>query len=617
MRSGLRPLTTVEILDAAWLLLRRNWSSLYACSTVGTLPVALIVLLYFRWLGTIVEGTESDVFYRGTALWALGMTLAWTLNGVARGAVALLALGEARGDPLSPGTAWRGAGRQAAGCAFVALFSFAAVWLGSLFLLVPGLLMSWAWWVARPALLSEERPFAAALRRSWRLTDGYRAKSLGLWLLFVGLVLVGLLNLHLGLRFLADTAAGMLGIDTSGLQRQFVLKNQIYTTLLLTLVFVLLDPLKTAAEVVLYLDLRIRREGADLQERLRVLRAGLAAALALMLLTPTVAGAIPAEQYLARVRSLCRQVESAPSPDRVEPALVGRLRSETVDLPGGQKVSVENAWLGEGMEAWRASRDRTPLIRRLEALERSLTGSGSTAPPPSLDTKQALQQILAEPEFQPLAERPELRDLAKRLTPKTANWWKSFWDWLGKMLFKPFQPKVKLPDPPQGPGVPKEVFYVILGLGALVLLGFIIKWLIERPVREEAPVAGRAGAAAPLEASATENALDHSVDEWELFAQEWLSRGDVRQAIRALYLATLVHLHRERRIEYNRAFTNWVYVRRFQGPAEEQGTLRGLTQIFDEVWYGERPCGEEHYRTFERDVRALGTPAPVAGGARA
>ena len=99
--------------------------------------------------------------------------------------------------------------------------------------------------------------------------------------------------------------------------------------------------------------------------------------------------------------------------------------------------------------------------------------------------------------------------------------------------------------------------------------------------------------------------------EWELFAQEWLGRGDIRQAVRALYLATLVHLHRERRIDYNRALTNWIYVRQFRGESEQKGIFTRLTRTFDEVWYGDRPLGEELYRAFEQGVRALGTPAPT------
>jgi hypothetical protein len=138
---------------------------------------------------------------------------------------------------------------------------------------------------------------------------------------------------------------------------------------------------------------------------------------------------------------------------------------------------------------------------------------------------------------------------------------------------------------------------------------------------ERAPAGGAAvkpapTEAPPLEASATENALDHTVDEWELFAREWLGRGEVRQAIRALYLATLVHLHRERVIDYNRALTNWTYVRHFRGEAERKSILGRLTQVFDDVWYGEHPCEEPLYHSFEQGVRALGTPAPAAGPLR-
>ncbi|HTE17656.1 MAG TPA: DUF4129 domain-containing protein, partial [Armatimonadota bacterium] len=155
------------------------------------------------------------------------------------------------------------------------------------------------------------------------------------------------------------------------------------------------------------------------------------------------------------------------------------------------------------------------------------------------------------------------------------------------------------------------VVWVLLAGVVLFLLALLVRWFVERPMRGDATPATVAAEAPPLEASATENALDHTVDEWELFAQQWLGRGDVRQAIRALYLATLVHLHRERRIDYNRAFTNWVYVRQFRGETDHKGVLRKLTQTFDEVWYGERQCGEEHYRAFEQGARALGTPAPV------
>src|SRR5438105_1891453 len=124
MAADLRPLTTIEILDAAWLVLRRNWAQLYACSGIGTAPIALLVIGYFIWLGTLVEGTEDAVFYTGTAVWGAAMAAAWTLNSVARAAVTAIALGDARGAPVGFGQAWRMALKEGPGSAFVALVSF-------------------------------------------------------------------------------------------------------------------------------------------------------------------------------------------------------------------------------------------------------------------------------------------------------------------------------------------------------------------------------------------------------------------------------------------------------------------------------------------------------------
>lgn len=610
-------MTALEVLDAAWLVLRRHWAVLYASSGLGTAPLALALMAYFYWLGTLVVGTEDSVFYTGTAIWSLVMACGWVLNSLARGAVTAGALAAGRGEAVSFGAVWRTALSRGVGSVFVGLVGFAAPWIAGGCFIAPGLILALGWWVARPVALSEDRPFSAALRRSWVLTDGHRGKAMVLWALATGMWLFAAVNLHLLVQFLISTVAGLLGIDASGIQPYFQPKNQQYLTILAALAFVLVDPLKTCIDAVLYLDLRIRREGADLEERLRALRPEAAlAALLLLLLVPSPARAKSLEDYARRVREVRQQVEKAANPQSVDSAAVGDLRHQLVEMPGGQKLSVRNDWLTEGLGNWETGGDKEALLRRLEALERSLGGAATTAAgpqqaAPAVDTRAALQQVLAQPEFQPLAERSELQGLVKGIDlSKSKNWWQSFWDWIKKTLFSPPPPPKVEPPKWQWKGG-EAVVYVLLGIVVLVLLALLVKWLVERPEQQEARTAATVTEAPPLEASATENALDHTVDEWELFAREWLGRGDVRQAIRALYLATLVHLHRERRIDYNRAFTNWIYVRQFRGDVEQKGTLRTLTRMFDEVWYGERPCGEEQYRAFERGVRDLGTPAPA------
>ncbi len=625
MSQMLRPLKTVEILDAAWLLLRRNWAQFYACSGVTTAPLVLLTLGYFYWLGTIVEGTASETYYSGTIAWAVLMAAAWGLNSVARGAVCATALADARGETLPLARAWLAAGRRAPTALFVGFVTFAAAALTGSCLLAPGIYLALGWWTARPVLLDEERPFAAALRRSWRLTAGYRGRALGLWLLFALLWAMVLFNLHLAIGFLLGSAAGMLGVDTSSVQPFLRLDNQAYLMVLLGLTFVLLDPLKSAADAVFYLDLRVRREGADLHQRLRALW-GAAAVLLLAGCLAAPARAMPLDQYAARVRALRREVERAKSPSELDPVAVGQLRDQLVQLPGSQSVTVQNDWLPESLGAWRDGGDKAAIEHRLEALERSLgvpvgearparRSEGAGAAPASVDARGELKQILQAPEFRPLAERDELKNLIPKVDlRKSKNWWSSFGEWLRNVLFKPKPPNAELPRG-SAPDLTVPI-WILLGLVILFVLALIVRWIVERPLREEGGRPAVAGEIPALEASHTENALDHSVDEWEVFARQWLDRGDVRQAVRSLYLATLVHLHRERRIDYNRAFTNWMYVRQFRGESDARTTLRRLTQMFDEVWYGERPLGAEQYHLFEQGVRSLGTPAPAPGTAR-
>src|SRR5437868_389753 len=116
----LRPLTTLEVLDAGLHIVQRQWARLYAYSSVGTLPVAVLLLYYFYWLSTLVENTDSAAFYAGTAYWSAAMALAWTVNCLARNAATMVALQEMRGEAPAEGF-WQTVRKHAAGSAFVGL----------------------------------------------------------------------------------------------------------------------------------------------------------------------------------------------------------------------------------------------------------------------------------------------------------------------------------------------------------------------------------------------------------------------------------------------------------------------------------------------------------------
>ena len=85
----------------------------------------------------------------------------------------------------------------------VSVIVVGGIFIGSLFLVVPGLILAVLWWIAVPAVVGERKGVFAALGRSAELTKGYR------WQVF-GLVLVVLL-IHVIVILAFVQLAGVFG----------------------------------------------------------------------------------------------------------------------------------------------------------------------------------------------------------------------------------------------------------------------------------------------------------------------------------------------------------------------------------------------------------------------
>jgi membrane-anchored glycerophosphoryl diester phosphodiesterase (GDPDase) len=118
---------------------------------------------------------------------------------------------------------------------------------------------------AAPALLLERLGVIAALRRSWRLVAGSWWRAFGILLL--GAVIAGAINGLVQLPFslvgnlvgaLAGRDGQSLGDVTSGMQIALVITN-VGSVLASTVT----APFTAALTALLYIDLRIRREGLD------------------------------------------------------------------------------------------------------------------------------------------------------------------------------------------------------------------------------------------------------------------------------------------------------------------------------------------------------------------
>ncbi len=285
-----------ELLDSAFTLYRRNVRLILAITVVAQLPLALFSYLVYQLTG--ISGTTTrlqQLSASGTLtphqLSALGPSLAAVL-GVVLGIallqslvvqpVATAAMTRAVGDiyldhRTGVGSAYRAVGQRIWSVVGVALLLFVvgvalvAVTLGlllvSLYVLgsggaavlvvllpaavVAAIVLYTHWLFAAPIVMLERVGARAALRRSWHLARGSALRVFGIT------VLVGLIT-----GFLSAIVGALLGVATQvGDESLRLLLNQMATLV----IAVLIQPISFIVVVLLYYDLRIRREAFDIE----------------------------------------------------------------------------------------------------------------------------------------------------------------------------------------------------------------------------------------------------------------------------------------------------------------------------------------------------------------
>ncbi|HMH82221.1 MAG TPA: hypothetical protein VK531_05075 [Gemmatimonadales bacterium] len=236
----LRPLTTGEILDGSLTLLRRHFRLLFgiavACEGV---PAALDV--YVDLAGR--SGAHPGLALLGRLLNLIGTLL---VTGATVRAVSEAYLGRVPrlGDAL------RYAGSKL-GVIFGATFaSGVVVLLATIALVIPGIIVFCGYSVAgQVAALEPLRSSTDALRRSWDLTKGFKGKGLVLWVVAFALIAV----VVLAVGFAGGIATGLTG----GVEAP--------VTALLAVITLLIYPLISCVFTLFYYDLRVRKEGFDLE----------------------------------------------------------------------------------------------------------------------------------------------------------------------------------------------------------------------------------------------------------------------------------------------------------------------------------------------------------------
>jgi len=257
--APLRPLGIGEVLDAAFGLYRRTATSLWRIVLIVIAPVAAVEQVAiaaslprgsFVRDGTLYTPTGTVGGLAVVVQLVLGLLSVLVLNG----ALAICLVDAYIGNPIDWRESLRAAAERLGPLVWLALAYGIAVTVAFVLFVVPGVYLVVVWSVSIPALMFERVGAVGALGRSLQLTRGRwwatfavllcAAALLGAALLAVGAIL-GAVQSALAVSDTAAWAAiGALGTIVTDL---------------------IVYPFIAAVTAVLYIDLRVRREGLSLE----------------------------------------------------------------------------------------------------------------------------------------------------------------------------------------------------------------------------------------------------------------------------------------------------------------------------------------------------------------
>lgn len=260
--TALRPLQVGEILDAGIKVYLRNWRTLMGLTAVVVVPFQTLSAVIL--LSTVSNGYEvphssfGSIGSRSSAhATSLGANAVLDITGLLVSALTAAACVKAVSDayldhPTGVGISLRFAARRLLSVLWLEILTFVLLAIAFVLLVIPGIWLYAAWSVAIPVLLIEGTGAYRALGRSFHLVKGR-------WWPTAGVLIVA----ELMVALLGGAISGLLvGVFLSG---GSVVVTVVLVSLAAAVSAVLTRPFTASIRTVLYFDLRVRREGYDVQ----------------------------------------------------------------------------------------------------------------------------------------------------------------------------------------------------------------------------------------------------------------------------------------------------------------------------------------------------------------
>lgn len=250
---SLQPMGVGEILDAAIKLYRSQWKRLMAIVAIVLVPVTFLQVFVTRNLGssfstpsTVPEDVDATLIAGGV----VALIQTFVVQPFLIAAVAKASADIYLGHPVLVGPTFRFAVARIHSILWITILTVLGVLLGFVLLIIPGVIVFVRFVFGSTVFVIEGKKGSEALGRSWRLAKGYFWKLLGTFVLasIMAAVVQGILAIPGEAAFAAIGPAGW----------------PLYA-IGLSLAAMITTPFTTLITVLLYFDLRIRKEAFDLE----------------------------------------------------------------------------------------------------------------------------------------------------------------------------------------------------------------------------------------------------------------------------------------------------------------------------------------------------------------
>ena len=261
----MRPLALTEILDESFNLYRSHFGLLFGIALIPNVVAGLFVGI----MGVVmVNSAEGDlaVLLGALLFMMVGLFLAALGAEVGNGAMTSAISEKILGRQATIGSSYRRIGRRIIPFLGYAFLKYLVIFVGMMFCFVPGIIFAVMLFVSVCNFVIEGHGPREAMERSWRLTSGHGMRIFGLAVLVF--LLTGMITFAIQTLFSVVVTGSLAGGLQSAASGEFSSDNPVTVMLegmVEGLASALIAPLMAAVVTVAYYDLRVRKEGFDLE----------------------------------------------------------------------------------------------------------------------------------------------------------------------------------------------------------------------------------------------------------------------------------------------------------------------------------------------------------------